>query len=119
MAKLYADNNGRIIRFLRNEEEEDWYPNAPVGAVHSLEYDPRTNPLIGQRVDSDHERCRVIDSEFRWDGVAQTISPSGPITQYAAVKVIWAKLKDDQAISAAEVRAILRFLIRRSGVLRD
>lgn len=118
MAKLYVDVLGVPIRYLRTEQQEELHPNPPSGTVETLEFDIRTNPDIDTKLCADQKLCRVSGGQFIWNGVVQSINaPSNELTDRTALKVIWLKLKSDQIVTAAEVRLILRYLLRR--VLQD
>lgn len=113
MAKLYADVDGKILRFLKTDEEEDRFLDPPLGAVDTLAFDLETNLTIGQLIDTDSNRCRLLNGQFRYDGVAQAInSPSGVVTEYRRLQQFLTKLMNDENLSAAELRALLRIIIR-------
>jgi hypothetical protein len=113
MAKLYADANGVILKYVKTNEEEDQFPDTPSGTNESLNFDLRTNPAIGLKLDTDWNKCRLVGGVFSYDGQTQPINaPSATPTEYQALRTILAKLKADQVLSAAEIRGLLRYLLK-------
>jgi hypothetical protein len=114
MAKLYSDANGVILKFVKTPEEDDQYPDTPSGTTETLAFDLRTNSAIGAALDTDWNNCRLLNGLFSYKGVFQVVNaPAGASTEYQLLKAILAKLNQDQALSAAEIRGLLRFIFKR------
>lgn len=114
MAKLYSGANGVLLKYVKTPEEDDQYPDTPSGTTETLAFDLRTNPDIGAALDTDWNNCRLSSGVFSYKGVTQTVNaPSGVFTEYQLLKAILAKLNADQVLSAAEIRGLFRFIIKR------
>jgi hypothetical protein len=114
MAKLYADNTGKIVRFLTEEWEEEWLPDSPVEAAASLEFDASTNAMIVDRLRTDASNCRYLSGVFTHNGVPVSVNaPSNRLTDRLALRAIIVKLFLDQVVTAAEFRLVLRFILRK------
>lgn len=114
MAKLYANNNGEIIRFLQTDQEEDQFPDPPPGTVSSVEFDGKTNATIVNLLNRDGGRCRLIAGVISHNGVPQVINGvSTEFTDRAGIRAVLVKLFADQTVTAPEFRLLLRFIFRR------
>jgi hypothetical protein len=119
MALIYADDGGNIIRFLQTEEEEKRYPDAPAGTVTTIEFDPKTNASL----------ITGLNTNWNSYSVSGTVAGSGVVLQNGTpvvlapkglafrdrenLRTIWQSLKADGTITAAELRVILRYILRR------
>src|SRR5687767_5714636 len=116
MAKIHVDLFGAPIQYLKTEDQERRYPDPPFGTAETLEFDLDTNPEIGEKLDTDWRGCQVLGGQFVYRGVAQAINaPSVAYTERKAVLIALIKLRADQLLTAAEVRLILRVILRRLG----
>lgn len=114
MAKLYSDAQGTILKFVKTPEEDDQFPDTPPGTTETLSFDLRTNPDLGSKLDTDWNNCRLLNGLFSYKGVFQVVNaPAGASTEYQLLKAILVKLNTDQALSAAEIRGLLRYIFKR------
>lgn len=114
MAKLYSDATGKIIRFLQEDWEETWLPDAPTETAETLVFDTKTNPIVTNHLNTDGRNCRLSGGVFLYSGVPQTINPpSNQLTDRAGVRAVIVKLFADQVVTAAEFRLVLRFILRK------
>jgi hypothetical protein len=114
MAKVYSNAQGAILKYVKTAEEDDQYPDTPIGTNETLAFDLRTNPDIGAALDTDWNNCRLLSGVFSYKGVTQTVNAASVnLTEYQALKAILAKLNQDQTLSAAEIRGLLRFIFKR------
>lgn len=114
MAKVYGSGDGMILRVLRTREDLVRFPTPPEGALHVLDLDFNTNPEIARCIDTDHNRCRVLDGQFIYNGVPMTINTPGQrFNDESMIDTLRNKLEADENLTAAELRAILRSILRR------
>ena len=86
----------------------------PPEATQSLDFDPDTNGQLATGLLAQWDRLRLNAGVLTRDGVVVTINPDGPAGKDAKMMTqIRALLDADTALSAAQLRAILRFILRR------
>jgi hypothetical protein len=114
MATLYANASGHIIRFLQSEPEEARFPNAPSGTAVTLTFDPVVNAAVLEALNTDWNSHAVSGGVLVRNGVPVVISSAGLAFQdRQALAALREKLDADQSLSAAELRRVLRWIIRR------
>lgn len=88
---------------------------APPGTTQSLAFDEATNQAVVTALQTDSwSRFRLNGGILTRDGQPAPINPDGAVAkdakQLAAIKAL---LDADTALSAAQLRAVLRFILRR------
>lgn len=77
MPRLYADANNRILRYLRTDDDERMFPDAPPGTVHTLEFDEDTNALTAGDLARSTDAYRLSGSTLTRDGQPVVIAADG------------------------------------------
>jgi hypothetical protein len=119
MALIYADDDGKIIRFLQTEEEEKRYPDPPEGTVTTIEFDPKTNASLITGLNTSWNSYSVSGTVAGSGAVLQNgtpvvLAPNGlQFRDLKDLRTIWQSLKSDGTITQAELRVILRYILRR------
>jgi hypothetical protein len=113
MARLFADKDGKILRFLRTPEEEARYPQAPSGTASQILFDVDTNPEIAAALDSDFNNCSLSGTIFVYNGTPMARNPAGQaMTDRQGFAAIRTKLANDEQLTSSELNLVLRYLIR-------
>lgn len=117
-ATLYAAADGTILRFLQTDAEHAQYPDPPPGATQAVAFDTDTNPTLALALLADWDAHRVVSGTLQRNGQTVAIAPESPATiDRANVRTLLAKLEGETALTPAELRSVLRHLIRRVDAL--
>jgi hypothetical protein len=113
MAKLYADNDGRLLRLLKDEVEERRFPAAPSGTTTTIEFDEEENASVLQALAEDWNSHAVSGGVLVRNHLPVALAENGQGFQdERAVTAILLKLRNDQSLTAAELRILLRSIVR-------
>lgn len=116
MAGLYSNASGSIFCFFASYDEEQGHAT-PSGGL-SLSFDERTNPLVilGLRANPTTYSLSggVSGTTLLRNGTPVNLNADGIRRQdLQALPAIWSALRSDSAITAAQVRTLLRFILRQ------
>lgn len=119
MAKVYADGNGIITRFLTTAAQESQFPDPPAGTVYTLAFDEGTNPGVIAAYTANSNGFALVGGTLTQSGTPVTINPPGlRFTDRAVIAGAVTKLFSSGGLdhlSTAEQEAIFRDHLRRSG----
>lgn len=118
--KIYANANGNILRVLSNDAEERMF-GPPDGYADMVELDEDTNAAVVAELRPDPSRFTVANGKLKKNGQNVTLAAQG--SRYADVRqtgALLAKLDNDQALTAGELRVLLRVMakaMREKGLI--
>jgi hypothetical protein len=122
MVKIYYYSDGTIARILWTEQEQAQYPDAPTG-TSLYQFDDATNPTLASNQIADSLRgaqhlYKVLnnvlnkrDANFNYTPVPINL-PSQEYLDDQQAETIWSNLSADQSPTAAQLRLIIRWLVR-------
>lgn len=112
MATIYGGADGQILRLLVTPFEEAQH-GPPAGAVSTLVFDPATNAALLEGLRQEITAYRLITGRLERAGQPQPINPPSQAWQdFQTARQLWAKLAADQNLTTAELRILLRYLLR-------
>src|SRR3990167_4551871 len=112
MAKLFFDNQGNIIRFLKNELDEKLH-GPPKNFTSQISFDHRTNGSLINDISHNRNIYKNIAGALTKGLIPVIINAPGQNTSdRSELNIIMAKLRNDQNITQNELRIVLRTIIR-------
>lgn len=112
MATIYGGADGRLLRVLLTAWEEAWY-GAPADAASVLVFDPATNQDLVAALRDTMDAYRLVGGTLLRAGEPVPINPPSQAWQdFQTARQLWAKLAADQNLTTAELRILLRYLLR-------
>lgn len=115
MATIYGDAKGVLLRFLRNEDEEERFPEAPAGTAYTVRFDELTNPAVVDALNTDWNSHDLVGGVLRRNGQAVSLAAdSQEMSDRKALGAVLGKLQSDRPLTPEEIATVLRWLIHQS-----
>jgi hypothetical protein len=113
MARIYANAEGKILRFLQTEREEDKH-GAPAETTVTIIFDEGTNRDLVAGLNSNWYAFDCVGGVLRQERRPVVFNPpSNAFNQRLATRAVLAKLNNNEAIDQAEIAQVLRYLLGR------
>jgi hypothetical protein len=113
--RVYANPDGTIAAYTPGFEDPPNPAHRPPPGIVPLEFDEESNPVVVAMLLHRTRDLRLANGVLTLDGAAVKILAESPARlERKAIDALRAKLEADQAPTAAELRLVLRFLLRRS-----
>ncbi len=111
--RLYADSTGRLIQW-RPPTDEPIIPAPPAGAAHVLDFDHTTNAALIAAVGQNWSTARLVDGTLTIGAQTIAVQPQGQAySDRQSLSALFDKLRTDQSLTTAELRIVLRIVLRQ------
>ncbi len=115
MALIYADSKGNLIRFLKNEQEEQQHPDVPLGTEFTINFDEATNANLINEINSDWNSFSCSGGVLRRNqSVCVIQSPSSNFNDALNLKKLNNLLSDGSGnLTPVQIKTLFRIIFRK------